>query len=97
MNFVVSLFTLEINQRPFFVFESKWASEAEDIGFGWALENAEQITTKGSHGTNLPAVIKVRIARAAERTAYLAESDKFEFYQGIKVVYLSAPSSSEPG
>ena len=63
MDFTRSTFTVEVNQIPTLVFQAKWATEAEDIGFGWAQDHAQQILTKGPHGTDLPAVIKVRVAR----------------------------------
>jgi hypothetical protein len=88
MNFSQSTFTVEINQKPTFVFQAKWAAEAEDIGFGWALDHSQKISTKGPHGTELPAVIKVRVARRAEKAAYEAEGNNSEFYRGVKIVYL---------
>jgi hypothetical protein len=97
MNFSNSLFTVEINQTPSFVFVAKWASEAEDMAFAWAEENADRLATKGSHGTDLPAVIKVRIARASERAAYLSDSGAAHLYQGVKIVYLGPPGPHAPG
>jgi hypothetical protein len=88
MDFAQSTFTLEVNQTPTLVFQAKWAAEAEDIGFGWAQDHSNQISTKGSYGTDLPAVIKVRIARPAEKAAYEAKVDNAKFYAGVKIVYL---------
>jgi hypothetical protein len=88
MDFAQSTFTVEINQTPTFVFQAKWAAEAEDIGFGWAQDHSHQISTKGPHGTDLPAVIKVRVARPPEKAAYEAEGNNSETYKGVKIVYL---------
>jgi hypothetical protein len=88
MDFSRSTFTLEVNQTPTLVFQAKWAAEAEDIGFGWAQDHSHQISTKGPHGTDLPAVIKVRLARPDEKAAYETESGNVDAYAGAKIVYL---------
>lgn len=88
IDFVRSTFVVVVNETPTIVFQTKWASEAEDIAFGWANLHSSQLSTKGAHGTDLPSVIKVRIAKPAERTAYEAESHTWEFYEGTKIAYL---------
>ena len=88
MDFSQSTFTLEVNQTPTLVFQAKWAAEAEKIGFGWAQDHSDQISTKGPYGTDLPAIIKVRVARADEKARYGAEGNHSESYEGIKIVYL---------
>jgi hypothetical protein len=91
MDFAGSLFTLEINLIPILVFEAKWASEAEDTGRGWAERHREQIVTIGRHGSPLPPIIKVRIARAQERAAYQdAGQAEVETFEGVQLVYLAA-------
>jgi hypothetical protein len=87
MSFSFSTFTLEINSTPAIVFRAKWASSAEDIGFAWARDHSKQISSKGPRGSDLPAIVKVRIARATERTAY-ETADSRAFYDGTKIVYL---------
>lgn len=88
MDFTQSTFTVEVNQIPTLVFQAKWATEAEDIGFGWARDHSQQISTKGPHGTDLPAVIKVRVARQNEKAAYEEENGNVDVYAGVKIVYL---------
>jgi hypothetical protein len=88
MDFSLSTFTVEVNQTPTLVFQAKWATEAENIGFGWAERHSDQISTKGPYGTDLPAVIKVRVARPDEKAAYEAESGNVDVYAGVKIVYL---------
>ena len=95
MDFTRSTFTVEVNQIPTLVFQAKWATEAEDIGFGWAQDHAQQILTKGPHGTDLPAVIKVRVARRDEKATYEAEG-KVEIYRGVTIVYLVDLNSLSP-
>ena len=94
MDFSRSTFTVEIDQIPTLVFQAKWATEAEDIGFGWAQDHAQQISTMGSHGTDLPAVIKVRVARPDEKAVYEAESGNVDVYAGVKIVHLVDLNSS---
>ena len=93
MDFVRSTFIVVVNETPTIVFQAKRASEAEEIAFGWAHLHSSQLSTKGTHGTDLPSVIKVRIAKPAEKKAYEAEGGKSEFYEGTKIVYLVELSS----
>jgi hypothetical protein len=88
MDFSQSTFTVEVNQTPTLVFQAKWATEAEDIGFRWAQDHSDQISTKGPYGTDLPAIIKVRIARSDEKAKYGAEGNRSESYHGVRIVYL---------
>ena len=89
MRFSRSTFIVEVNNIPTIAFQAKWAAEAEDVAFGWANLHSSQLSTKGTRGTELPSVIKVRIARRAEKAAYEAGSNKSEFYEGTKIVYLA--------
>ena len=97
MTFSTSIFTLEVNHRPLLVFEAKWAMEAEPFAFSWVDEHAEKLTAKGSHGTDLPPVVKIRIARQEERATYFAEGSPAGSYQGLRIVYLVDPASMELG
>jgi hypothetical protein len=83
-----SIFTLEINGNPTFAFRAKWQAEAERLGRDWVYSHKDQISSKGSHGTELPPVIKVRIARASERTAFEADKGRVELYDGVRIVRL---------
>jgi hypothetical protein len=87
MNFSLSTFTVEVNQIPALVFQAKWATEAEDIGFGWAQDHSHQILTKGTYGTDLPAAIKVRVARPDEKASF-EEGKNAEIFRGVTIVYL---------
>ena len=96
MDFTGSIFTLEVNLKPILVFRAKWASAAEDIGRGWAKHHSEQIITLGRHGSPLPPIIKVRIARAQERAAYQnADQADVETFEGVQLVYLDASPKAQ--
>jgi hypothetical protein len=82
------VFTLEVNGKPMLVFRTKWHIEAERIGRDWVYSHQDQILMKGPFGTKLPPLIKVRIARAAEREAFEADTDSLDIYDGVKVVRL---------
>ena len=88
MSFSRSTFIVEVNNIPTIAFQAKWAVEAEDVAFGWATLHSSQLSTKGTHGTELPSVIKIRIARLGEKAAYEAGGTNSEFYEGTKIVYL---------
>jgi hypothetical protein len=83
-----SIFTLEVNGKPTFAFRAKWQAEAERLGKDWVYSHRDQISTKGSHGTELPPVIKVRIARASERAAFETDDGRAELYDGVRIVRL---------
>jgi hypothetical protein len=83
-----SIFTLEINGNPTFAFRAKWQAEAERLARDWVYSHKDQISTKGSHGTELPPVIKVRIARASERAGFETDDGRAELYDGVRIVRL---------
>jgi hypothetical protein len=90
MTFSNSIFAVEINGKPIVAFEAKFHTQAEEIGQGWADFHVHEFSTKGSHGTDLPAEVKVRIARADEKMSYEAEAAT-ELFGEVKVVYLVDP------
>jgi hypothetical protein len=87
MTYSNSTFVLDVNGTPHIVFQTKWHSDAEELGRRWAEGHPQQISTKGPHGTDLPPVINVRVARGHEKTSYETEAS-FEFYEGVKIVHL---------
>ena len=89
----LSIFTLEINGKPVLAFRTKRHAEADRLGRDWDYSHLDQISSKGPYGTELPPLISVRIALAAERAAFEADSNDDDLYDGVKVVRLSA----EPG
>jgi len=86
--YALSVFTLEVNGKPTLAFQTKWHTEAERIGRDWVYSHQDQILMKGPFGTKLPPLIKVRIARAAERKAFEVDTDSLDIYNGVKVVRL---------
>ncbi len=82
-----SIFTLEINGNPTFAFRAKWQAEAERLGRDWVYSHKDQISTKGLHGTELPPLIKVRIARASERAAFETDDGRAELYDGVQKIH----------
>jgi hypothetical protein len=88
MDYSHSTFTVEINGMPTVIYQVKWHSEADDVCQGWAQYHWDKLPTKGRHGSDLPPIVKVRLARADERAMYDAEGAHVEFYEGVKIVYL---------
>jgi hypothetical protein len=86
--YALSVFTLDVNGKPTLAFQTKWHIEAERVGRDWVYSHQDQILMKGPFGTKLPPLIKVRIARAAERKAFEADIDSSDIYNGVKVVRL---------
>ena len=92
--FSLSIFTLEINGRPTLTLQAKWHAEADRLGRDWVYSHLDQISSKGPYGTELPPLISVRVALAAERAAFEADSNDDDLYDGVKVVRLSAEPES---
>jgi len=90
----LSIFTLEINGKPVLAFRTKRHAEADRLGRDWVYSHLDQISSKGPYGTELPPLISVRIALAAERAAFEADSNDDDLYDGVKVVRLSAEPES---
>jgi hypothetical protein len=93
MTFSNSIFAVEINGKAIIAFEARLHTLAEEIGHGWADFRAHEFSTKGSHGTDLPAKVKVRIARAEEKISYEAEAAA-ELFGEVKIVYLADPGAT---
>jgi hypothetical protein len=91
MTYSDSTFVIEVNQVPYAVFQTKWQSDAEAFGKRWAADYAELLTAKGTHGTELPPVIKVRIARPSEKAVF-ADDNSPELYEGLRIVFLPRPA-----
>jgi hypothetical protein len=88
MNFSVSTFVVEANGKPYVAFQTKRYGDADLIGRGWAEEHSDQLPTRGRYNTDLPPIIKVRIAKPREKAAYEDETNASEFYADVKIVYL---------
>jgi hypothetical protein len=93
----LSVFTLEINGKPKLAFQAKWHAEADRLGRDWVYSHRHQISSKGRYGTELPPIISVRMALAAERAAFEADSNDDEFYDGVKIVRLIEAAEPESG
>lgn len=93
----LSLFTLEVNGKPMLSFRAKRHAEAERLARDWVYSHKDQISSKGRYGTELPVLISVRIALAAERAAFEAESDRVELYDGIRIVRLVETTEHQDG
>jgi hypothetical protein len=89
MSFSPSTFTVEINGTPTIAFQARWHAEADDTCRGWANLHWDEISSKGPRsGVALPPIIKVRLARASEKTAYNVAGNDVEFYGEVKIIKL---------
>ena len=93
----LSIFTLEINGKPVLAFRTKRHAEADRLGRDWVYSHLDQISSKGPYGTELPPLISVRVALAAERAAFEADSNDDELYDGVKVLRLIEAAEPESG
>jgi len=88
MGYSNSTFTLEVSGVAAVVFQAKWHSDADKICRAWVQQHWDQLRTNGRHGSELPAVIKLRLARAQEKVAYNSADDGAEDQDGVKIVAL---------
>lgn len=86
MSFSNSTFTIEINGVPSAAFEAKWHGEADAISRSWVNVHWAQLSAKGRHGSDMPPVAKVRLARPDEQARYGAGGVAAEFHQGVKLI-----------
>lgn len=91
MNFSASTFVIEVNGKSYVAFQTKWHGDADEIGRGWAQDHVGELPTKGRYNTELPPIVKVRVARPQERAGYADDTNRSEFYAGVKLVYLPDP------
>jgi len=89
MSYSISIFTIDVNGTPTATVEAKWHSKADEICQGWTKYHWDELPTKGRHGSDLPPLVKVRLARADERAKYDAEDASFEYFADVKIVYLT--------
>jgi hypothetical protein len=86
MEFSISTFTVEINGVACAIFKTKWQSDAERIGRGWAQEQVQHISE--TETPRLPPLIRVRIARPSEEAAHNSAPQKQD-YVGVEFVIIS--------
>lgn len=88
MSFSLSTFTVEIDGRPTIVFQTKWQAEADEMCRSWVDTHWDEIAKTQINRIEVPIVLKVRLARAAEKAAYAAEAGNSEFLNGARIVSL---------
>ena len=86
MEFSISTFVVEINGIACAAFQTKWQSEAEIIGRDWAEDQLRQQLTEAPVW---PPLMRVRIARPAERAAY-QEAENTETFGGAEFVTIES-------
>jgi hypothetical protein len=86
MEFSISTFVVEINGIACAAFQTKWQSEAEIIGRDWAEDQLRQQLTEAPVW---PPLLRVRIARPAERAAY-EKAEGTETYGGVAFVTIES-------
>lgn len=67
MNFSLSTFTLDIDEKPMLVSRAKWQADADEICRAWVQAHWGELTKKGPYRAELPPAIRLRMARAAKR------------------------------
>ena len=82
------MFIVEVSGVAAAAFQAKWHSEADRICQAWVQQHLNQLQITGQHGSELPAVVRLRLAHANEKAAYDLASGEGENYDGVKVMNL---------
>jgi hypothetical protein len=88
LSFSFSTFTLEIDGKPTLIFQAKWQAEADELSREWVQAHRDQLVTKDRYGNDFPPILKVRIAKSAEKAAYDVGAENAGVYRDVKVVKL---------
>ena len=94
-SYSLSKFTLEIDGKPTLVLQAKWQVVADELCRDWLQSHWDQVVCKGPRGEDVRPVVRIRLARSAEKAAYQACSDSAEFYRGVKIVELVDAAAQE--
>jgi hypothetical protein len=88
MSFSNSTFTVEVSGVAAAAFQAKWHNEAKEVCRVWVHRHSDQLRTTGRHGSELPPVVRLRLAHPDEKNAYELGSGEAENYDGVRVVKL---------
>jgi hypothetical protein len=84
-----SIFTIEVDGRPVLVFSTKFYSQAEAICSDPRIRKELKGVLLGSQPLcDDAAILRVRLARAEERSKYRDDGARVSREQDLKVVYL---------
>jgi hypothetical protein len=95
LSFSPSTFTLEIDGKPTLVFQTKWQGDADELGRDWVKSHWDQLVSKDRYGNDLPPILKVRMARSTEKSAYDAAAESAEPFQDVKMVRLATATEQQ--
>jgi hypothetical protein len=95
LSFSPSTFTLEIDGEPTLVFQTKWQGDADDLCRDWVKSHWDQLVSKDRYGNDLPPILKVRMARSNEKSAYDAAAETAEPFRDVKMVSLAAVTDQQ--
>ena len=94
-SYSLSKFTLDIDGKPTLVLQAKWQVVADELYRDWVQSHWDQVVSKGPRGEDVRPIVRIRLARSAEKAAYQACTDSAEFYGGVKIVKLVGGGARE--
>ena len=95
MSFSPSTFTLEIDGKPTLVFQTKWQGDADELCRDWVKSHWDEFVSKDRYGNDLPPILKVRMARSNEKSAYDAAAESAEPIRDVKMVSLATATDQQ--
>jgi hypothetical protein len=94
-SYSLSKFTLDIDGKPTLVLQAKWQVVADELCRDWVQSHWDQVVSKGPRGEDVRPIVRIRLARSAEKAAYQACTDGAEFYGGVKIAKLVGAAAQE--
>ena len=94
-SYSLSKFTLDIDGKPTLVVQAKWQVVADELCRDWVQSHWDQVVSKGPRGEDRRPIVRIRLARSAEKAAYQAYTDRAEFYGGVKIVKLIGAAAQD--
>jgi hypothetical protein len=95
LSFSPSTFTLEIDGKPMLVFQTKWQGDADELCRDWVKSHWDQLVSKDRYGNDLPPIVKVRMARSTEKSAYDAAAESAEPFRDVKMFRLATATEQQ--
>jgi hypothetical protein len=89
VSFSLSTFTLDIDGKPTLVLRAKWQADADEICRAWVQAHRDELTREGPYGAELPPVIRLRMARAAEKAAHETSAHSALLFHDASIVMLT--------
>ena len=95
LSFSPSTYPLEIDGEPTLVFQTQWQGDADELCRDWVKSHWDELVSKDRYGNDLLPILKVRMARSNEKSAYDAAAESAEPFRDVKMVNLATATDQQ--